>query len=216
MKARTLLIAAVAMLFFAAGAAQATPIRSAVGASIIVGNEFGPDVDIGNAIDQSGLNIGYTSGVDDFDIYLGLNPLHIRTAAANEYFAMSGTTAGIVEFDLGAVFFIDRIALWNEDATGISLLDILVSTNGINFTEVVSNFVPFDNPFNVDYPAEVISLGGTFSAQYVRFDMNACPPEFCSIGEVAFSAAPVPEPSGVLLFGAGMLVVGRALRRRAA
>ena len=81
-------------------------------------------VDIGNIIDQSGLSSGYTSGVTDFDTYLGGNPEHTLDALDNEWFASSGVTSGIVDFDLGGVYSLDRIAVWNEDAAGVSSVDI--------------------------------------------------------------------------------------------
>lgn len=202
------------MSLLLAGTAQATVIRGATSAVVVVGNEFGPCCDIGNAIDQSGLSSGYTSGVTDFDTYIGSNPMHAFPFNNNEYFAMSGTTSGVVEFQLDAIYAIDRIALWNEDANGISVMDVLVSTDGVIFSEVLSDFVPMDNPINFDYPAEVISLGGTVNAKYVRIDMNSCPSPFCSIGEIAFSTSAVPEPTTVMLLGLGLAGLGFARRRR--
>ena len=197
----------IAMVLF--GSAEAAVIRSATSASIITGNEFDACCDIGNVIDQSGLSLNYTSGVTDFDTYIGLNPLHTFYYQDNEYFANNGTLTGLIEFDLGGIFSLDRIALWNEEGAGISLLDILVSTDGLIFTEILSDFSPIDNP-DADYPAEVISLGGAFDAQFVRIDMNSCLGLFCSMGEIAFSAedivvSPVPEPAVVWLLGAGLI-----------
>ena len=39
--------------------------------------------------------------------------------AGFEWFSNSGTTAAVVTYDLGAVITIDRLALWNEESSGI-------------------------------------------------------------------------------------------------
>ncbi|NEP38207.1 MAG: discoidin domain-containing protein [Okeania sp. SIO2G4] len=186
--------------------AKAALIVSPVGATAT--SEFTPGGEIGNTIDQSGLSIGFTSGVDDFDAYLGLNPIHSILFSGNEWFTNFQGASQTVTYDLGSVLAIDRLALWNEEGAGIFSFNILSSNDGMNFSTVLSGVSPIDNPPNTDYPAEVIDFGSVVNAQFVQFEITACDPNVCAIGEVAFATAEtaesVPEPTFLL----GLLAVG--------
>ena len=203
---------------------DATPIRSPVSAVVNAGGEFDSDRDIGNTIDQSGLSVGFTSGVTDFDAYLATNPTHTVRAIGQEYFTVEGNTAAVITYDLGAVYTVDRLALWNEEFSGIGLLDVFSSTDNINFSQVAAGIVPFDNPLGPAYPAEIFALTTT-DAQYIRFDISNSPQPngsnrlLVGIGEVAFSAAapavnPIPEPSSFGLLGLGLAAIGVSHRRK--
>ena len=121
-------------------------------------------------------------------------------------------------FALIVVVFIDALALWNEESSGIGNLNLLTSLDGVNFAALVSGLVPTNHPAILqDYAADVFGFGRTF-AQYIRLDMSECPQAggtfpSCSIGEVAFRQAPIPEPGAATLFGVGFLVVGLVERR---
>jgi hypothetical protein len=114
---------------------------------------------------------------------------------------------------------IDALALWNEDGTGIGLLRLFSSTDGVSFAPLVSGLSPTNNAFYSDYAADVFSFGD-ISAQYIRFDMSGCPQPSgdtfagCAIGEVAFRqgvANSVPEPG--TLFIVGLALAGLAFVR---
>ncbi|WP_287519505.1 discoidin domain-containing protein [Okeania sp. SIO2C2] len=173
-------------------------------------SEFTPGAEIGNTINQSGLSIGFTSGVDYFDTYLGLNPTHTTSFFGNEWFTNFQSAPQTVTYDLGSVLAIDRLALWNDEADGgISSFDILSSNDGTNFSTVLSGVSPIINPNFNRYPAEVIDFGSVVNAQFVRFEITGCEGStFCAIGEVAFATAEtaesVPEPTFLL----GLLAVG--------
>ena len=202
--------------------AQASVIISPVSATASF--ELSSTYDIGNTIDQSGLSAGFVDGVTNFDAYLADigagNPTHSYTAADNEWFTPVGITSATVNYDLGGVYSIDRLALWNEEFSGIGTLDILVSLDNINFTTVASDLRPVDNPRNVDYGAQIFGFG-TQSARYIQFDVSNCPQPngdptlYCAIGEVAFSTSAVPIPAAVWLFGSGLLgLIGVARRKK--
>ena len=201
--------------------AQASTIISPVAAT--ASSEFGSAnaYDIGNTSDHSGLSAGFVSGVTDFDTYLAGNPTHTYIADDNEWFTATGVASATVNYDLGSVYSIDRLALWNDEYSGISFLDISISLDNINFTTVASGLVPVDNPLYLDYGAEVFGFGSQ-SARYIQFDVGDCPqPDgnsslLCGIGEVAFSTSAVPIPAAVWLFGSGLLgLVGMARRKKA-
>lgn len=176
---------------------------------------------INDTFNQSGLSAGYTAGVTNFDSYIASNPTHTSAFAGNEWFGNFGTTTAVVTYDLGSAQTIDRLALWNEESSGIGLLSLLGSTDNVTFT-ALGTYSPVDVPL-ADYPAQVFSFAAT-SLRYLRFDMSGCPQpnpgsyQSCAIGEVAFRTAgiAVPEPASWAMMIGGLALVGGALRRRKA
>jgi hypothetical protein len=205
------LFSTVAMLGAASSASAAGIIFSPVSAVINSGAPgFG---NIADTYNQNGLSTSFISGVTDFDAYLALNPVHTNIFQGNEWFSNDPSNNAVVTYDLGSVLNIDRLALWNEESSGIGTLNLLYSTDNVNFSSLASGLTPFDNPL-ADYPAEVFSFAST-SARYVRFEASGCPQpnpgsfNSCAIGEVAFSiSAPreIPEPSGMI--GTSVIAIG--------
>lgn len=201
-----------------AGIAHAGAIISAVSATIDAG---GPGSgSIADTYNQNGLFTTYTSGVTDFNTYIGSNPIHTLVFAGNEWFSNPASSSATVTYSLGSVVSIDRLALWNEDYSGIGTLNILGSTDGVSFSTILSGLNPTDNANDVNYGAEVFAFGAT-AVQYVRLEMSNCPQipqgyDACAIGEVAFRQADgrVPEPAGVGLLGLGLLALTRVIRNR--
>jgi len=211
-----LLIAAAT--FLPACPASADVILGAIAGTINSGGlGFGS---LAHTFDQSGLSSNYLSGVTDLDAYLGLAPSHGSDFQLFEWFSDLGTSEASVTYDLGAVHTIGRIALWNEDASGIGLLSLYGSTDGIGFSPVALNLAPTNNPIDNPYRADVFGIGSAV-LRYIRFDMSECPqpgPDAapaCSIGEVAFAeSAGVAEPAAIALLGLGLTAVAVLRRRR--
>ncbi|GHF19114.1 hypothetical protein GCM10017044_12080 [Kordiimonas sediminis] len=199
--------------------AHAAVIFSASGATI---NSGGPGSgSIADTYNQSGLLSGYIDGVTDFDVYMATNPMHSFVFAGNEWFGNQGTTSASVTYDFGSVRSVDAVALWNEESSGIGILDLFWSVNNVDFFSLSSGITPTDNPL-ADYSADVFSFTSV-DAQYIRFDMNRCPQDdpgsyaSCAIGEVAFRegvTSAVPEPATWLMMILGFGMIGVATRRR--
>ena len=198
--------------------ADATVILSPVAVLVNTLGQEPSCCDIGAIFDQSGLNVGFTSGVTDFDSYMASNPLHSFewrnpvTLADQEFFGPVDALWGTIVLDLGASLLVDRLTLWNENTTGFAEMTVSTSDD-VTFYDGVTHhgtFFPTPNTILSDYPGEVFALSAA-QDRYVRIEFTCNENEWsnCGIGEVAFS---VPEPAGVFLVGLGL--AGLAARRR--
>lgn len=201
-------------------AAHSGTIVAAVSASATSTNS--PSFDIGNTIDQSGLDTTYISGVTDFDTYIGLDPIHTTLASNNEWFTEFGVDSATLTFDLGSSLKLGRIALWNEEFSGFGTGRVSTSTDGTTYS-FLGTINPVDSPSDLDYGAQIFSLGMT-EARYVELAVSGCPqpdgsPQIlCGLGEIAFESlpmAPIPIPGALPLMLGGLGALGFAARRRA-
>ena len=189
---------------------SAMPMLSAQSVSTNMGQNFA----VTNIINQTGLSSGYTSGVTDFDAYIAGIPTH--TSQMGTDWVSAGNTTGYVDFDFGSVATIESIAIWNVSLTNPNRLNTGVSRLGI-YSSSTTDFTTstFLGEFAISQPtanpttAQVLSLSTAATGQYLRFDIlsNYGSSTWTALGEVAFETAgnAVPEPTTILLLGAGLL-----------
>jgi hypothetical protein len=218
------------LLICSAALGLANPAMAGIilGATSATINASGPGSgSIDDTFNQNGLLTSYTSGVTDFDTYIGANPSHSITFAGFEWFSNDGTSTASVTYNLGVTQTIDALALWNEDASGIGKLDLFYSTNGINFSSLALGLSPIDiTDSSPNYLANIFGFSSV-NAQYIRFDMSDCPQTSagpagfngCGIGEVAFRQTDptnIPEPTALSMAVLGFVSMRLTKRRQQA
>lgn len=195
---------------------QAAVVIAPVDAVVEVGGEAGSDFGVFNLIDQSGLTEGYDSGLTDFDEFLAADPYHSASGAGREWFSAAGQTFARITFDLGGLFSLSHLALWNEEAGGVGRLKIFAGD------QLVADLSPTANPAGARfYGAERFDFA-PITARYLTFELSDCGGVYngCSLGEVALggsAAQPtpggVPEPATWALMILGFGAAGAMLRR---
>ncbi len=172
-----------------------------------------------NVINQSGLSTGYTSGVTDAAGYLASNPTH-GADAGSFWNAELGSTAGTLTFDLGGLWDVQQLVLWNRVPRGFGIRGFsieLATDASFADAKVVGAFIAAQgSEFQTTTPAQVFSFAKT-SAAYARVNVANSYSTCCmSLSEVAFvaEAQSVPEPGTLALvlaaLGAVPLVRARA------
>jgi hypothetical protein len=136
---------------------------------------FDATVPLENMINQSGLDKPFTTGVTDFDEYFTTgDPPFAQANFSNNWqsdFTTNLPLTGFVDFDLGAVYPIERLAIWNLSLENI---EILVSENlGDPMTSAGSFVLTNHLHFPFSYVPEILALDGTFDARYLRIDISS-------------------------------------------
>jgi len=173
------------------------------------------DLDIGNTIDQSGLQVTFTSGVTKFDPYVASDPLHDSSSARNEWFGGQNFPGGrndTLVFDLGQSYTVEKIAFWNEEFAGIGSFDLRVSSDDATYTPA-GTFSPTNNPGATGsagiepqfwYLPDVFTLSPT-ELRYLELSFRGPAPGSLgyfgsSLGEFAVGVTAIPEPSSAAVW----------------
>lgn len=178
--------------------------------------------DVSDIINQSGLSITYKSGVTDFETYLASDPLHAFDAG--EWLSEGPNSSARIVFDFGEIVELAGFAIFNEDATSMTQINIQIGEEPDPQAGLGGVFYPTQNPFGVAYRPTTHNRAPV-NARYFAFEIFGCnragfAHNGCGIGEVVFNSttpAPVggvPEPATWAMMIMGFMGTGAAIRRR--
>lgn len=170
---------------------------------------FNDTVSPTNLINQSGITTPFTSGVTVFDTYFAnTNPVPYATSGNGGVNNWQSDTAfqlgyqGFLDFDLGATYQLNKLAIWNRSLSNITV-KVLANLGGAE--QVAGNFpLPNLQSFSFSYAVNVLDFNATYVGRYVRLEINGVYPfqgfSFgnASAGEVVLSALPAggsPAPT---------------------
>lgn len=181
--------------------------------------EFGPQYDIGNSYDQSGLSQSYVSGATDFDLFVNSTGVTTSANSDDAWYGQNGATLpAILAFDLGDTYTVTQLAMWSWTAGEQNALDgfeVYVDDNpGFTSPDFGGSFTFIADPANdgtLSRPAQVFDISD-LDGRYVQILMTTQDTPLVGMGEFAFGVAgQVPEPASA---GALVLTLIAGLLRR--
>jgi hypothetical protein len=149
-------------------------------------------------INHAGIDKPFTSGVTDFEAYFTTGAPAFAQAGPGEWWSgldFSLPVEGHLDFDLGTVYTIDRLAIWNRTLRDI---DVLVSETLGGPMQLAGSFT-LDNQANFffSYLAETVDFNAAYEARYVRIEVDSAYPfdtfdtfAYAIVGEVAVEVEP--------------------------
>jgi len=167
----------------------------------VLGTDLGvldPITPLENMINQSGLDKPFTSGTTDFDTYFTTAPSPFAQANGDNNwqsnFSFNLPMMGFVDFDFGAVYSIDRLAIWNRSLENIKILTS--PTSIASAVEVASVKLLNKQNFPFSYASEFVDLGGAHDVRFMRIQIDSTYKftasdtfSYAIVGEVVASAA---------------------------
>lgn len=155
---------------------------------------------ISHITNQSGLSTAYTSGVTNFATY---SATHTTRSLSNSWTTSSSSLGGYVTFDLGALYDLRALALWNIGGTTRLVNFSLYADTNANTSSVGTLIGSFSAaPSTSPFPIQRFYFTNPVTTQFVqmRLDSNSGGSTL-GLVEVAFGGstpAAVPEPLTIL------------------
>ncbi len=164
---------------------------------------------------------------------VGLSALSLTATHAgsfpNNSWVSSTSLTGQITFNLGGLFSVDNFSFWNQNgggpgaagSTGIQNVQVLLSTNGIDFTPLPGGPSVFARVMGAaNLPPQIFSFTAV-NATHFRFNVLSNYGDIFNTGfaEVGFNGspangAPIPEPTTMLLLGTGLAAIAIKVRRK--
>ena len=151
-------------------------------------------------IDKSGLSVGYTSNVTNFDTYIAGNPTHSHNAhqitpTNAQAWASKNVLTGTITYNLGSLSVVESMALWNRIDAGIGGFHLLADADG-DFTSGAVTVLSNQTALLGRSGPQVFGFTPT-TAQYFRLqalsDAHSFP--FVIINEIAFEGRKLVKPT---------------------
>jgi len=161
---------------------------------------YNDTVSVTNMINQSGIETPFVSGVTVFDTYFA-NPGQVFANSGDggtnnwqNQFPPDLGYQGYVDFDLGAVYQINKLAIWNRSLSNIT---VKVLTDLAGPEQAAGDFTLTNRQsFTLSYAVDLLPLAATYEGRYVRLVINSIYPfpgysfGYAMVGEVVVSALP--------------------------
>jgi hypothetical protein len=162
---------------------------------------YNDSVSMTNMINQSGVTTPFTSGVTSFDTYFA-NPWQAFATSGNggtnnwqSQTAFDLGYQGYIEFDLGAVYRVHALAIWNRSLSNVT---VRVRPDLAGPDQVAGEFNLIDRqsyPFS--YAVDLLRFPATCEGRYVRLVVNGIHRiqgfnfGYSAAGEVVASVSPL-------------------------
>lgn len=177
--------------------------------------------------DGFGILPSFTSDVDDFvDYTTQVNTPEFDDGGGHTWFSndnlnsLKSSGDNYLNFDFGTERTIEGIAYWGVDNSLGSIRDftIFTSIDNVVFVDTGEPDLTFGtgtiSPSNPVVVQDIVDI----STRYLRLQIdsiNGGDSQFVGIGEIAFNATAVPEPSSLAILGVGACAFAARRRRRA-
>lgn len=154
------------------------------GVTATASSQWSTDQAAGNLVNNSGILTAGSTPVSQTPTAYDITAVHTYHQSALSQWHDTGPadTTNAITFDLGGTFEMDGIHIWNGNqwsptlnltARGVQQFDVLVSTDGTNFTEVLSNQLLTKSPGNQYIPSQSFSLAGNSGVTHVRLHIDS-------------------------------------------